>query len=154
MLPGWYGFGTACAAWLAKSEDLAQLQAMYRDWPFFRMLLSNMEMVLAKSNIGIASRYAELVPDKALRDTIFGRIRAEWTQSIDALLAITEQKELLQDSPLLDRSLRMRVPYLDPLNHLQIELLKLHRADPQNETLLRGIQLAINGISAGLRNSG
>jgi len=118
------------------------------------MLLSNMEMVLAKSNIGIASRYAELVPDKPLRDTIFGRIRTEWMQSIDVLLAITEQKELLQDSPLLDRSLRMRVPYLDPLNHLQIELLKLHRADQQNETLLRGIQLAINGISAGLRNSG
>jgi phosphoenolpyruvate carboxylase len=154
MLPGWYGFGTACAAWLTHHEDLAQLQAMYREWPFFRMLLSNMEMVLAKSNIGIASRYAELVPDKALRETIFGRIRAEWVQSIDALLAITEQKELLQDNPLLDRSLRMRVPYLDPLNHLQIELLKLHRDDPQNETLLRGIQLAINGISAGLRNSG
>jgi phosphoenolpyruvate carboxylase len=153
-LPGWYGFGTACATWLAQHENLAQLQAMYREWPFFRMLLSNMEMVLAKSNIGIASRYAELVPDVALRETIFGRIRTEWTQSIDALLAISEQKELLQDNPALDTSLRMRVPYLDPLNHLQIALLKLHRADPQNETLLRGIQLAINGISAGLRNSG
>jgi phosphoenolpyruvate carboxylase len=153
-LPGWYGFGAACNAWLARSGDIAQLRAMYREWPFFRMLLSNMEMVLAKSNIGIASRYAELVPDVALRETIFGRIRTEWTQSIDALLAVTEQKELLQDNPALDLSLRMRVPYLDPLNHLQIALLKLHRADPENETLLRGIQLAINGISAGLRNSG
>jgi phosphoenolpyruvate carboxylase len=154
MLPGWYGFGAACAAWLAQHDDLARLQTMYRDWPFFRMLLSNMEMVLAKSNIGIASRYAELVPDMQLRDMIFGRIRAEWAQSIDMLLAITGQKELLQDNRPLDTSLRMRVPYLDPLNHMQVELLKLHRADPENETLLRGIQLAINGISAGLRNSG
>jgi phosphoenolpyruvate carboxylase len=117
-------------------------------------LLSNMEMVLAKSNIGIASRYAELVPNTQLRDMIFGRIRTEWAQSIDMLLAITGQKELLQDNRPLDTSLRMRVPYLDPLNHMQVELLKLHRADPENETLLRGIQLAINGISAGLRNSG
>jgi phosphoenolpyruvate carboxylase len=154
MLPGWYGFGAACAAWRAQDKDLAHLQAMYRDWPFFRMLLSNMEMVLAKSNIGIASRYAELVLDVSLREKIFERIRAEWMQSIAALLAITGQKELLQDNPQLETSLRMRVPYLDPLNHMQVELLKLHRADVENETLLRGIQLAINGISAGLRNSG
>jgi phosphoenolpyruvate carboxylase len=154
MLPGWYGFGAAFAEWIARHGDLAHLQRMYRDWPFFRMLLSNMEMVLAKSNIGIASRYAELVENEGLRETIFNRIRDEWQRSIDALLAITEQKELLERSPVLDTSLRMRIPYLDPLNHMQIELLKLHRANPHDETLLRGIQLAINGISAGLRNSG
>jgi phosphoenolpyruvate carboxylase len=154
MLPGWYGFGTACASLLARPGGLAELRAMYREWPFFRMLLSNMEMVLAKSNIGIASRYAELVADKQMRETIFGRIYAEWAQSIEALLAVTQQEELLADNPSLDLSLRMRVPYLDPLNHMQVELLKLHRADPEDETLLRGIQLAINGISAGLRNSG
>jgi phosphoenolpyruvate carboxylase len=157
MLPGWYGFGEAFREFLAThpKDGLEFLSEMYREWPFFRMLLSNMEMVLAKSNIGIASRYAELVPDKAFRDKIFGRIRAEWSQSIDALLAITKQEELLQDNPALDRSLKMRVPYLDPLNHIQVEFLKQHRAaDNQDEQILRGIQLTINGISAGLRNSG
>ncbi len=157
MLPGWYGFGSAFKAFVAAhpNDGLQLLQDMYDEWPFFRMLLSNMEMVLAKSNIGIASRYAELVPDKALREEIFGRIRAEWTDAIEAHLAVTKQAELLQDNPVLDRSLRMRVPYLDPLNHVQVELLKLHRAaDRQNEQILRGIQLTINGISAGLRNSG
>ena len=112
-------------------------------------------MVLAKSNIGIASRYAELVPDKAVRDKIFEAIKAEWTDAIAALLAITKQTELLQDNPSLDRSLRMRVPYLDPLNHVQVELLKLHRAaDNEDQSVLRAVQITINGISAGLRNSG
>jgi phosphoenolpyruvate carboxylase len=157
MLPGWYGFGSAFKAWAAERQGtgLAFLQNMYCEWGFFRMLLSNMEMVLAKSNIGIASRYAELVPDKAVRDKIFETIRAEWTDSIAALLAITKQSELLQDNPALDRSLRMRVPYLDPLNHVQVELLKLHRAaDSEDESILRAVQITINGISAGLRNSG
>ncbi|MHB8884467.1 MAG: phosphoenolpyruvate carboxylase [Methylovirgula sp.] len=157
MLPGWYGFGAACKAFLAAHPDdgLKTLQNMYREWSFFRMLLSNMEMVLSKSNIGIASRYAELVPDKKLRDEIFGRIKAEWTDAIAAHLSVTGQSELLQDNPVLDRSLRMRVPYLDPLNHIQVEFLKLHRAaNSQDEQILRGIQLTINGISAGLRNSG
>ncbi len=157
MLPGWFGFASAYRDFmLAHPENgLELLQDMYREWPFFRMLLSNMEMVLAKSNIGIASRYAELVPDQALREEIFGRIRAEWADAIEALLAITKQAELLQDNPILDRSLRMRVPYLDPLNHIQVEFLKLHRAaNSKDEQILRGIQLTINGISAGLRNSG
>ncbi|TAL83835.1 MAG: phosphoenolpyruvate carboxylase [Beijerinckiaceae bacterium] len=157
MLPGWYGFGAAFKIFVAAhpKDGLEILSGMYREWPFFRMLMSNMEMVLAKSNIGIASRYAELVPDKKLRDEIFERIRAEWSDSIDALLAVTKQSELLQDNPALDRSLKMRVPYLDPLNHIQVEFLKLHRAaDNQDEQILRGIQLTINGISAGLRNSG
>ena len=157
MLPGWFGFGAAFRDFmLAHPENgLEFLQDMYREWGFFRMLLSNMEMVLAKSNIGIASRYAELVPDVALCEEIFGRIKSEWTDSTDALLAVTKQSELLQDNPALDRSLRMRVPYLDPLNHIQVEFLKKHRAaDAQDEQILRGIQLTINGISAGLRNSG
>ncbi len=157
MLPGWFGFGAAFKAWIAEHQGtgLAFLQDMYREWGFFRMLLSNMEMVLAKSNIGIASRYAELVPDKVVRDKIFEAIKAEWADSITALLAITKQSELLQDNPALDRSLRMRVPYLDPLNHVQVELLKLHRAaDSEDESILRAVQITINGISAGLRNSG
>jgi phosphoenolpyruvate carboxylase len=157
MLPGWFGFGAAFRDFmLAHPENgLEFLQDMHHEWGFFRTLLSNMEMVLAKSNIGIASRYAELVPDKALREEIFGRIKAEWADSAEALLAVTKQSELLQDNPSLDRSLKMRVPYLDPLNHIQVEFLKKHRAaDAQDEQILRGIQLTINGISAGLRNSG
>src|ERR1700694_3519978 len=156
MLPGWYGFGSAVETWIKEHPDkgMAFLKELYREWPFFRTLLSNMDMVLAKSSIAIASRYAELVPDKALRENIFGRIRREWSSSIAALLDIMGQQRLLQGNPLLERSIRNRFPYLDPLNHVQVELLKEHRAQNPDEQVLRGIQLTINGISAGLRNSG
>ena len=109
------------------------LRELYREWPFFRTLLSNMDMVLAKSSIAIASRYAELVPDVALRESIFGRIRKEWHASIDTLLDIMGQERLLQGNPLLERSIRNRFPYLDPLNHVQVELLKEHRAQNPDE---------------------
>ena len=156
MLPGWYGFGSAVETWIAEhpEQGMPFLQELYRDWPFFRMLLSNMDMVLAKSSIAIASRYAELVPDMKLRESIFGRIRREWHSSIETLLDIMGHERLLQGNPLLDRSIRNRFPYLDPLNHVQVELLKEHRAKNPDEQVLRGIQLTINGISAGLRNSG
>jgi phosphoenolpyruvate carboxylase len=156
MLPGWYGFGSAVETWIAEhpEQGMPFLQELYREWPFFRTLLSNMDMVLAKSSIAIASRYAELVPDVALRDSIFGRIRREWHSSIETLLDIMGHKRLLQGNPLLERSIRNRFPYLDPLNHVQVELLKEHRAQNPDEQVLRGIQLTINGISAGLRNSG
>jgi len=156
MLPGWYGFGSAVEIWVAQHPDKGMpfLKELYREWPFFRMLLSNMDMVLAKSSIAIASRYAELVPDAGLREKIFGRIRQEWHLSIETLLDIMGQERLLQGNPLLERSIRNRFPYLDPLNHVQVELLKEHRAQNPDEQVLRGIQLTINGISAGLRNSG
>ncbi|HLH48125.1 MAG TPA: phosphoenolpyruvate carboxylase [Roseiarcus sp.] len=155
MLPGWYGFGAAVKEFVAAHPDgLKQLQEMHRQWPFFRTLLSNMDMVLAKSSLAIASRYAQLVPDVALREAIFSRISREWRDSVDALLAIMGHGKLLEANPLLDRSIRNRFPYLDPLNHVQVELLKLHRHQPGNEKVLTGIQLTINGISAGLRNSG
>ena len=156
MLPGWYGFGSAVNAWLKAHPDtgLGLLQEMYLEWPFFQALLSNMDMVLAKSNIAIASRYARLVEDEALRDAIFPRIRQEWEDSIQRLLAITGQQALLDSNPLLARSIRNRFPYLDPLNHLQIELLKRHRAGDADERVVEGIHLSINGIAAGLRNSG
>ncbi|CAO3440542.1 phosphoenolpyruvate carboxylase [Azospirillum endophyticum] len=155
MLPGWYGFGSAVKAYLAQHPDgMERLRAMNRDWGFFSTLLSNMDMVLAKSNIAIASRYAGLVSDPALRDAIFSRIRAEWQDSIDALLAITEQSALLEKNTLLARSIRNRFPYLDPLNHVQVELLKRHRTSDSGEQIARGIHLTINGIAAGLRNSG
>jgi phosphoenolpyruvate carboxylase len=156
MLPGWYGFGSAVEQWIAAhpEQGMPFLRELYKEWPFFRMLLSNMDMVLAKSSIAIASRYAELVPDEALREKIFGRIRREWHSSIEALLDIMGQDRLLQGNPLLERSVRHRFPYLDPLNHVQVELLKEHRAQNPDEQVLRGIQLTINGISAGLRNTG
>jgi phosphoenolpyruvate carboxylase len=156
MLPGWYGFGSAVETWISEHPDkgLPFLKELYREWPFFRTLLSNMDMVLAKSSIAIASRYAELVPDLSLREKIFGRIRQEWHTSIEKLLDIMGQERLLQGNPLLERSIRNRFPYLDPLNHVQVELLKQHRAQNPDEQVLRGIQITINGISAGLRNSG
>jgi len=156
MLPGWYGFGSAVETWVAQNPDKGMpfLRELYREWPFFRTLLSNMDMVLAKSSIAIASRYAELVPDAGLRENIFGRIRQEWHTSIETLLDIMGQERLLKGNPLLERSIRNRFPYLDPLNHVQVELLKEHRAHNPDEQVLRGIQITINGISAGLRNSG
>jgi phosphoenolpyruvate carboxylase len=156
MLPGWYGFGSAVETWLAEHPDKGMpfLKELYREWPFFRTQLSNMDMVLAKSSIAIASRYAELVPEVALRERIFGRIRREWELSIEMALDIMGNTRLLQGNPLLERSIRNRFPYLDPLNHVQVELLKEHRANNPDEQVLRGIQITINGISAGLRNSG
>jgi phosphoenolpyruvate carboxylase len=156
MLPGWYGFGSAVKDFVAAhpKDGLDQLRAMYRLWPFFRTQLSNMDMVLAKSSLAIASRYASLVPDVALREAIFSRISREWRDSVDALGAVMEQRELLESNPLLLRSIRNRFPYLDPLNHIQVELLKLHRGHSVADRVLTGIQLTINGISAGLRNSG
>src|SRR5262249_31119349 len=130
MLPGWYGFGSAVESWIKAHPEKGMpfLKELYREWPFFRMLLSHMDMVLAKRSIAIASRYAELVPDVALRDRIFGRIRSEYDLVIKTLLAIMGHNRLLQGNPLLERSVRHRFPYLDPLNHVQVELLKKHRA--------------------------
>ncbi|HTR12834.1 MAG TPA: phosphoenolpyruvate carboxylase [Roseiarcus sp.] len=157
MLPGWFGFGSAVKAYVEAHprEGLEALKAMHRRWPFFRTLLSNMDMVLSKSSLAIASRYARLVEDVALREKIFARISREHRDSVDALNAIMGQSRLLESNPLLDRSIRNRFPYLDPLNHVQVELLKLHRSSrSSSEKVLTGVQLTINGVSAGLRNSG
>jgi phosphoenolpyruvate carboxylase len=156
MLPGWYGFGSAVKAYVGAHprDGLQALKEMYVRWPFFRTLLSNMDMVMAKSSLAIASRYARLVEDVALREKIFARISSEWRDSVDALNAIMEQSKLLESNPLLDRSIRNRFPYLDPLNHVQVELMKLNRSRAASDKAPTGIQLTINGISAGLRNSG
>ena len=155
MLPGWFGFGSAVHEWLGENPDgLGLLREMNADWPFFRTLLSNMDMVLAKTDIAIASRYAELVSDAALRKSIFSRLRKEWQTSIDALFQITGQTSLLAENALLARSIRNRFPYLDPLNHLQIELMERYRSGRDDERVRQGIHLTINGIAAGLRNSG
>ena len=167
LLPGWYGFGSAVSAWLeqdqadgaAREDKLATLRAMHRQWPFFATLLSNMDMVLAKTDLAIASRYAELVPDVALRERIFKRLTEEYASTLSCLEAITGATERLAGNPMLARSITNRFAYLDPLNHLQVELIKRHRAlsdgpDPIDERVHRGIHLSINGVAAGLRNTG
>lgn len=156
-LNGWYGFGSAVEAFLAAGERKAQaalLQKMYRQWPFFKALLSNMDMVLAKSDLALASRYAELVPDARLRRRIFGLMEAEWQRTVDALALVTGEKQRLAGNSSLARSIRHRFPYIDPLHHLQVELVRRWRAGSSDERERRGIHLAINGIAAGLRNTG
>ena len=156
MLPAWYGFGAAVKQWIAAHPDQGMpfLKTMAAEWPFFQTLLANMDMVLVKSDIAIASRYMQLVEDVELRETIFARLRDEWQDSIATLLAILGQNALLERNPLLARSIRDRFPYIDPLNHVQLELLKRYRAGDADERVVAGIHLTINGIAAGLRNSG
>ena len=155
MLPGWYGFGSAVDGYLAQNpQGLATLRRMLKAWPFFKSLLSNMDMVLSKTDLAIASRYAELVGDTELRQRIFSQIKAEWALTRQHLLAILEQDEFLADNPMLARSLQLRSPYMDPLNHLQVELVKRHRAGESDERVARGLHISINGIASGLRNSG
>jgi phosphoenolpyruvate carboxylase len=127
---------------------------MYQKFPFFRTLVSNLEMVLTKTDLGIASRYAELARDPALRTSIFDRIQSEWQRTYQMVLTITVQDELLEKNPVLARSIRNRLPYIDPLNHLQIELLKRYRSGDSEDRTQQAIHLTINGIAAGLRNSG
>ncbi|MEP7061542.1 MAG: phosphoenolpyruvate carboxylase [Betaproteobacteria bacterium] len=155
MLPGWFGFGSAVDAWLAAHpQGLPLLRSMYATWPFFRAFLSNMDMVLAKTDLAIASRHAALFDDAAQRERIFGAIRDEHALTRTHLLSISEHATLLADNPTLARSIRNRFPYIDPLNHLQIELLKRLRAGDTDERTRRALHLTINGLAAGLRNSG
>ncbi|WP_313071281.1 phosphoenolpyruvate carboxylase [Melaminivora sp.] len=158
-LPGWYGFGSAVEAFVrAPGQDgkarLQLLQKMYRHWPFFHTLLSNMDMVLAKSDLALASRYSELVPDARLRRRVFGAIEAEWQRTGEALARITGQRQRLAGNAALARSIRHRFPYIDPLNHLQVELIRRWRAGQGDERVQTGIHICINGIAAGLRNTG
>jgi phosphoenolpyruvate carboxylase len=150
MLPGWYGVGQAIAAF----PDKGLLAEMAEGWPFFAASLANMEMVLAKSDMGIAERYAALVEDASLRDHIFGAIRDGWHKAHDGLLEITGQSRLLAKHPALDESIRLRLPYIEPLNLLQIELIKRRRAGETDERIGEGILLSINAIATALRNSG
>ncbi|MBA2964189.1 MULTISPECIES: phosphoenolpyruvate carboxylase [Ramlibacter] len=158
-LNGWYGFGAAVEAFLAdparsRKESLALLQRMHRQWPFFQALLSNMDMVLAKGDLALASRYAGLVTDTRLRKRIFGLIEAEWQRTADALQLITGEKHRLAGNPALQRSIRHRFPYIDPLHHLQVELVRRYRAGQSDDRVRTGIHISINGIAAGLRNTG
>jgi phosphoenolpyruvate carboxylase len=149
MLPGWFGFGSAVAG-----EDMGELQAMARDWPFYRTLIQNMEMVMAKADMTIARRYASLVPDRALGDRVYGALLQEWERTHASVLAITGQDRLLGGQPELDHLIRLRMPYVEPLNHVQIELIRRRRAGDDDPRVREGILLALNGVAAGLRNSG
>jgi len=161
-LPGWYGFGLGIEAFLGergeRTKRLALLHRMAREWPFFTTLISNLDMVLAKSDLAIAARYASLVEDRKLGRRIFARIEAEWERTNAALTLITGEKNRLASNPSLARSIEHRFPYLDPLNHLQVELMRRYRAgakdDAAMERVQRGIHLSINGLAAGLRNTG
>jgi phosphoenolpyruvate carboxylase len=154
MLPGWYGFGAAVSQWLSdKRGTLEELRDMYRGWPFFRAALSNLDMVLAKTDLGIGARYAELAAPE-LRAAVFPRIDAEWKTTREGLFAITGASEFLVDNPTLARSIRNRFAYLDPLNHIQLALLRRYRAGDSDERTVRAIHLTINGIASALRNSG
>jgi phosphoenolpyruvate carboxylase len=159
-LPGWFGFGSAVEEFLKDSkmrnnkQALNLLQKMYQDWPFFRTLLSNMDMALAKSDLALASRYGELVEDAKLRKRIFSAIEDEWHKTVHALNLLTGDKVRLARNPALARSIRHRFPYIDPLHHLQIELVRRYRSGKHDDRVQRGIHIAINGIAAGLRNTG
>jgi phosphoenolpyruvate carboxylase len=151
MLPGWYGFGSAVEK---AGVSIEALREMHAAWPFFATTLANMEMVLAKADLGIAGRYAGLVADRSLAAAVFDQIRAEWDRTVGALLAITGQSALLDNNPDLAAMIRSRLPYIDPLNHLQIELIRRRRAGDADEAVLEGVHLTINGVAAGLRNTG
>ena len=159
-LPGWFGFGSAIEEFLQdpqignQKKALSLLQKMYQEWPFFRTLLSNMDMALAKSDLALASRYSELVHDTKLRKKIFSAIEAEWHKTVHALNIITKEHVRLASNPELARSIKHRFPYIDPLHHLQVEFVRRFRADEQDARIQRGIHIAINGIAAGLRNTG
>jgi len=159
MLPGWYGTGSAFQQWIAagpesEGERVAILHDLYQRWPFFRSVLSNMAEALAKSDLGLAARYAELVPDESLRRRVFDKISDEHQRTIAMHKLITGQDNLLADNPALARSVFNRFPYLEPLNHLQVELLRRYRSGDDDELLQRGILLTMNGLASALRNSG
>ncbi len=156
-LPGWYGFGTAVRAFAKKAprDRTALLKRMGEEWPFFSTLLSNMDMVLAKADMRLARKYAEeLVPDQKLAHKVVSALLVEWDATVEALNRITGTTERLADSPALARAITRRVPYIAPLNHMQIELIRRWRRGQHEEKTRRAILIAINGVAAGLRNTG
>jgi phosphoenolpyruvate carboxylase len=158
MLPGWYGTGSAVQQWIGEGQDsesrVAILRDLYERWPFFRTVMSNMAQVLAKSDMGLAARYSELVADEELRKRVFGMIRDEHERTIEMHKLITGQEDLLADNTALARSVFNRFPYLEPLNHLQVELLRRYRSGENDDRMQLGILLTMSGLASALRNSG
>ncbi len=149
MLPGWFGFGSA-----VQGHDIGRLAELARDWPFFRTLVQNMEMVMAKADLGLASRYAGLVADRALATHVFDEIRAEWDRTYQAVLGITGHDRLLAGQPELEKLIALRMPYVEPLNHVQVELIRRRRSGDDDPEVREAVLLTINGVAAGLRNTG
>jgi len=160
LLPGWYGFGSAIARYLEQGGDAGReqrtqtLRNMLKQWPLFKTLIANMDMVLAKTDLAVASRYAQLVENVMLRKQVFQRIVREHELTAQALTLLLESPLRLAGNPTLAESIKRRLPYLDPLNHLQVELIRRHRSGATDERVKRNIHLTINGIAAGLRNTG
>ena len=164
-LPGWYGVGAALAGYADKSpEHLMRLREMYRRWPFFTTMLDNSQMSLAKADMDIAARYARLVGDQKMAQRIYQTIAAEFERSVAIICRITDQDALLDNQPVLQKSIRLRNPYVDPLSFLQVELLRRLRALPpegdseelkaQRRDLRAAVLLSINGVAAGVKNTG
>jgi phosphoenolpyruvate carboxylase len=157
-LPGWYGLGSALAAFEGGDHRrLLLLRRMYRDWPFFRTMLDNAQLIIAKADMGIARRYAELVGDQDLAEALFSTIRTEYEATVTMVGKVAEMGEILDDQPVLQKAIRLRNPYVDPLSYIQIEILRRLRAAPPDsdqEELETVVLMSINGIAAGLKNTG
>ncbi|MGH9585707.1 MAG: phosphoenolpyruvate carboxylase, partial [Acidobacteriaceae bacterium] len=154
LTPGWFGVGYALEEYAKKPGGLDLLRAMMREFPLFIDLIRNVEMALAKADLGIAEIYSALVPDEAMRKRVFAKLKDEMNRSLQAVLAVTGQRALLEQNPVLARSIRLRNPYVDPMSLIQVELLRRKRAGEDTPELNRAIAATINGISAGLRNTG
>src|SRR5215207_743819 len=158
LLPSWYGAGTAFGDYAAEERGLTVLREMYEGWPFFRTLVDFMQMTLAKSDLRIAENYTSLVSDPAIRDRLWTRISEEHHDCVKAILLITENENLLDDSPVLQRSIRLRNPYVDPLSYVQVTLLRrlrgLSEDSPEREDVLNVLLLSISGVSSGMLNTG
>jgi phosphoenolpyruvate carboxylase len=177
-LPGWYGLGyalesfvsqtmndegrtmkdeTASSSLIAHRSSLQLLQEMYADWPFFRAMIDNAQMILGKADLHIAERYAELVPEPRIAEAIFGAVRVEYERTSRMVCKVAKIRHLLDNSPVLQKSIARRNPYVDPLSYIQIELLRRLRAAPEgpdHAALEDAILLSISGIAAGLKNTG
>jgi phosphoenolpyruvate carboxylase len=155
-LPGWYGLGSGLEAVLADEvHGLDFLREMHASWSFFRILLETAELSLMKADMHIARLYSDMVTDRELAERVFTVIEAEYQRTVRAVLKIKNQQELMESEPVIQRSVQLRNPYVDPLNHLQVEMLRRLRASPEAEPAVREvIELTINGIAAGLRNTG
>jgi phosphoenolpyruvate carboxylase len=160
VFPGWYGLGSALEQFAAKSAANAELlKTMYQEWMFFKATIDNAQLTLLKADMRIAAQYALLVPDGAIRERIFNTIAEEFSRTEHAILAITGQKSLLENEPVLARSVQLRNPYIDPLNYIQVEMIRRLRGledktSAEADELRAVIELTINGVSGGLKNTG
>ncbi len=154
-LPGWYGLGSALDGFVRdQPEGILELRAMYAGWPFFRSVVDNAQISLGTADLSIARLYAELVEDDGVRERVYGRIREEYERAVRWVLEVTGQRELLDNSPVLQRSVRLRNPYVDPLHHVQVRLLRERRRAPDDPGVREAVGLTVNGIAAGVQTTG